>query len=171
MLDLVWPETARLENWAHLSDAEKEGFRNKPRVDVVFPPLLDRNGHSLLPPLAYKSTRRDFKAVEIYIEEQFNLGGDGIAGNRRALRSQFHRNFADLPEVQKRRLKRKAHRRNIRKAAFLALSMGRPFTDLTTPDPNSRWIYIRPLGQGGYGRAYHMARLDENENVLEVRID
>ena len=167
MLDLVWPDGNRLADWELLSPETKEKYRNRPRVEIYFPPLVAEDGHSLVPPLNFKSTRRDFKAVEIYVEEQFALRDEPV-DHRRELRSQYHRSFANLTEVEKRRLRRKAHRRNVRKAAFLTLTMARPHTDFTTPEPDAHWIYIRPLGKGGFGRAYQMTRLDDNENVLEV---
>lgn len=168
MLDLYWPEGQRQIDWEFLSIEVQESFRNRPREDWIDRSPASGNSHVPLPPLDFKTTRRDFTAAEIYCEEQFELLAGETIPNRRERRTQLNRNFALLPEVQKRRLKRKAHRRNVRKAAFMTLSMERSASDFMLPATERKWIYIRPLGKGGYGRAYQMARLDNNENILEV---
>ena len=168
MLELYWPEVQRQIDWENMNDGAKESYRNVPREDWIARLPIGIRGHIPLPPLDFKATRRDFTAVEIYCEEQFHLAAGEAIPSRRERRAQFHCDFAYLSEVQKRRLKRKAHRRNVRKAAFKTLSMERCFTDLTSPAPERKWIFIRPLGKGGFGRAYQMARLDSTENVIEV---
>ena len=168
MLESHWPEANRQLQWDAMSDGGKEFFGNKAKEDWLLRPLTGETGIDLLPPLNFDPTRKDFTAVELYCEEQFHfLFGEEIPDSV-AERRRFYQEFPSLPEVQKRRLKRKAHRRNVRKAAFRTLIKERCATDFTSPDPEQKWIFIRPLGEGGYGRAYQMARLDSNENVLEV---
>ena len=158
-----------LRTWERLSSGAKKEYRDKDySPESGFHDRFIVNGHCVLPAMKYRYKREDFAGRDVYIEENKHRFRQLDEARRlRRLRREYRR----LEFDEKQSFEHKAYRRNARKAAYQSL-----LTDLnpTHFEPGidlQSWIFVRPLGQGGQATAYHLAHLDDNENVIDVRTD